>query len=79
LIFSRIPNPTDIYRVFKLDVCILLCKEENGSGYCGLPLEPFIGRSLVVGWNKQDLRKVHREFDAIRERVYVDVIGDNAE
>jgi hypothetical protein len=31
----------------------------------------------VVGWNKQDLRKVHREFDAIRERIYVDVIGYN--
>ena len=79
LIFSRIPNPTDINREFKLYVGVLLNKEENGPGYCGLSLEPFIGRSLVVGWNKQDLRQVHREFYAIRERVYVDVIGNNAE
>jgi hypothetical protein len=79
LIISRISNPTNINREFKLDVCVLLYKEKNGSSYCGLSLESFIRRSLVVGWDKQDLRQVHSEFYAIWERVYVDIIGDNPE
>ena len=78
MILSRISNPTNINREFKLDVCVFLYKEENGSSYCSLSLEPFIRRSLMVGWDKQDLRQVHSEFYPIWERVYVDVIGDYA-